>query len=193
MHHTGIDIISERVFGLLEGLAPELTYHCAAHTADVVKQSERIAIEEAVHHHDLYLLKVAALYHDTGFLYTYAHHEEKGCEIFLEDCSRFHFSSWEKDLVTSIIMATRVPQQPHTLLERIICDADLDYLGRTDFFRISAELKKEFMHYGIVSDEEDWQHMQINFLTNHHYHTATSQLLREPVKQQNRLTILSEG
>ena len=33
--------------------------------------------------------------------------------------------------------ATKIPQTPLTKLEEIICDADLDYLGREDFFEIS--------------------------------------------------------
>ena len=97
----------------------------------------------------------------------------------------FHFSDEEKELITGIIMATRVPQKPHSLLQKIICDADLDYLGRDDFYSISGELKKEFMHYGFIQSEKEWRDMQVRFLGIHHYHTHSSQRLREPVMKKH--------
>lgn len=170
----------------LAGLSPDLTYHCLEHTLDVVKQSERIAGDENVDKaRDLFLLKVAALYHDTGFLKTYAAHEMKSCEIFLADADNFDLSTEEKSVIINLIMATQIPQLPTTLLEKIICDADLDYLGRDDFFSIGDNLRKEFLRYNIVKNDEQWEQMQLKFLQNHQYHTESSQQLREPYKLLN--------
>lgn len=166
---------------MLEKLPPELTYHNLGHTVDVLRSCERIAEDEGIGKRELYLLQVASLYHDTGFLYIYTGHEEKSCQLFLEDTRMFPFSDAEKELITGIIMATKVPQKPHSLLQKIICDADLDYLGREDFNIISGELKKEFMHYGFIKNEKEWHDMQVRFLGSHHYHTHSSQRLREPV------------
>jgi hypothetical protein len=80
-------------------------------------------------------------------------------------------------------MVTQIPQQPKDILERIICDADLDYLGRDDFFAIGDTLRREFIRYGVVPSDEAWEALQMKFLTNHAYHTASSQVLREPAKQ----------
>jgi hypothetical protein len=82
-------------------------------------------------------------------------------------------------------MATRVPQQPSNLLEQIICDADLDYLGRPDFPEIAGLLKKELLEYGLVKNDHEWKSLQQTFLTKHHYHTQSSILLRQPVKEVN--------
>ncbi|NEU08310.1 HD domain-containing protein [Flavihumibacter sp. R14] len=170
----------------LSGLNTNLTYHCLDHTLDVVQQSERIAGEENIANcRDLYLLKVAALYHDTGFLETYANHELKSCEIFLADSENFDLSIQEKSIITNLIMATQIPQLPATLLEKIICDADLDYLGRDDFFSIGDNLRREFLSYNIVANDEQWEQLQIKFLQKHQYHTESSQKLREPNKQMN--------
>jgi len=180
------ETVRSLVVNRLSGLASNLTYHCLDHTLDVLKQSERIAADEQVHsRRDLYLLKVAALYHDTGFLETYAAHEMKSCEIFLSDAEHFDFTTDEKSVITNLIMATQIPQRPETLLEKIICDADLDYLGRDDFFSIGDNLRKEFLQYQIVSDDEQWEQLQIKFLQSHQYHTDSSRRLREPYKQLN--------
>ncbi|HNP52998.1 MAG TPA: HD domain-containing protein [Ferruginibacter sp.] len=175
----------EHVMEMLQDLDPSLTYHSIHHTRDVVRQSERIAKEEGIPPDQIVLLKIAALYHDTGFLKVYAGHEEAGCAIFEADKYRSHFSDDEAALILGLIRATKVPQQPHTHLQQIICDADLDYLGRTDFPPIAALLQKEVLHAGLVPDALTWHEREIQFLQKHRYHTHSSQTVREPVKQQN--------
>ncbi len=185
MPESDFDIIYKHVLLKLKALDPALSYHCIEHTLDVVKHSTRVALDESINPKEMYLLKIAALYHDTGFLYTYKNHEDKSCEIFLEDCKDFQFKEGDKKIITDLIMATKVPQQPKNLLQKIICDADLDYLGRHDFSEISERLKQEFLTYGIINDDAEWRSLQIKFLENHAYHTNSSQLLREPLKKVN--------
>lgn len=167
---------------LQKSLPAGLTYHHAGHTADVLEQSERIAIEEGItDEHDLLLLKIAALFHDTGFIYTYREHEKKSCEIMRKKLSE-KLSEIELTEVCNMIMATRIPQTPLNHLGRIICDADLDYLGRNDFPEISDGLRLEFLCYGIVRDDSDWEEKQILFLKHHTYFTNNSKQLRQSVK-----------
>lgn len=178
-----LEKMQKKVLIKLQALNPALTYHCLEHTIDVIAQSLRIGREEGIGEREIFLLKVAAIYHDTGFLRGYANHEILSCEIFLEDAIDFDISDVEKELVKDLILATKVPQMPTTLLQQIICDADLDYLGRADFSTISNNLKREFLHFGIVADLAAWEKLQMKFLTTHQYHTRSSQLLREPVKK----------
>ncbi len=191
MYSVSFDLLKEFVYKKLEGLDPDLTYHDKNHTIDVLAQCERIAKAEGVEDEkDLYLLKVAALYHDTGFLRVYKKHEEAGCGIFLEDAADFDFTEEEKQRITSLIMATKLPQMPVTIFEKIICDADLDYLGRDDFFKIGNDLRREFLKHDIIKSDEEWHRLQINFLTAHHYHTETSRNEREEAKQANIAKLL---
>ena len=53
-------------------------------------------------------------------------------------------------------MATKFPQDPHNLLEEIICDADLDFLGRTDFYPIGNSLFEELQDYQLIGDLQSW-------------------------------------
>jgi predicted metal-dependent HD superfamily phosphohydrolase len=178
--------IKNEVLDKLDRLDPSLTYHCTDHTLDVLEQSIRIAEAEGIRDEQaLYLLKIAALYHDTGFLQTYKHHEEVSCRIFLEDSERFSFSEEDRIFICRLIMVTQIPQRPTDIFESIICDADLDYLGRDDFFAIGDTLRLEFLHYKVVNSNEEWEVLQNKFLQNHHYHTKSSQALREPSKQLN--------
>ncbi len=185
MRDNNFEKINKLVHLRLKALAPELYYHSIDHTLDVLKHSARIGLKEGVDEHEMYLLKVAALYHDAGFLETYIGHEEKSCAIFLQDAGKLNFTELDKKIIQGLIMATKVPQKPKTLLQKIICDADLDYLGRNDFPKITNRLKKEFLHYAIITSEAEWKKLQKKFLKNHRYHTTSSQKLREPVKKMN--------
>ena len=84
-----------------------------------------------------------------------------------------------------MIMATKIPQQPRSLPEMIICDADLDYLGRNDFTDISCTLKKEFLAYQVIKTEEEWDQLQVSFFESHNYFTASSARDRSPKKIQH--------
>ena len=169
---------------LEEHLAKNLTYHNIYHTKDVLEQSERIANEEGVtDEYDLILLKIAALYHDNGFFKSYRGHEEQSCLIMRAALGN-KFSEYALEAIEGMIMATKIPQSPKTLLEQIICDADLDYLGREDFLPISDSLKKEFLAYNIVRNDKEWQQQQISFFETHEYFTKTSNNNRNALKQE---------
>ena len=172
-------------------LDPRLGYHNIMHTLDVLEQAEVLAKQEKVtDKHDLLLLKTAAVFHDSGFLFVYKGHEEKGCEI-ASDSLRNLFSEEDIKKVCGMIMATKIPQSPKTLLEQIICDADLDYLGRDDFEPISQTLYKEFIIFKIIPEDIIWDHVQIKFFESHHYFTGTS-ISKRNEKKLKHLNILKE-
>ncbi len=179
-------IYDHAVSHLLPGLPKELSYHNIEHIMDVLEQSQRIARQEGVNNQDeILLLKTAALYHDSGFLHTYTGHEEAGCEIAKKELPAFGMNGKQLEAICGMIMATKIPQSPKNKMEEIICDADLDYLGRPDFFRIANTLFIEMKHRGIVSNERDWNLIQVKFLKAHHYFTFTSKTSREQQKQEH--------
>ena len=184
--------IKQPILSRLENeLDPRLGYHNITHTLDVLEQAEVLAKQENVtDKHDLLLLKTAAVFHDSGFLFVYKGHEEKGCEIASESL-RSVFSEEDIKKVCGMIMATKIPQSPNTLLEQIICDADLDYLGRNDFEPISQTLHKEFIIFKIIPEDIIWDHVQIKFFESHHYFTGTS-ISKRNKKKLKHLNILKE-
>jgi len=170
---------------LREDLPHDRTYHCLEHTLDVYAASIGIAESEGVSGIPLVLLKTAALFHDAGFIEQPLYHEEKGCEIVKEQLPRFGYDADAIGQIVGLIMATKVPQVPKNKLEQILCDADLDYLGRNDFELIGDKLYAEFVVDGVVTDRAGWDELQLKFITQHRYFTKTNQQIREAVKQQN--------
>lgn len=151
----------------------------------------RIAAAEGITEGQALLeLKIAALYHDTGFMYVYQNHEERGCELARNQLPGFGLTEKSIDNICSIIMATKIPQSPQNLLQQIICDADLDYLGRDDFFFIGEKLRKEMVAYKFINGLKEWEERQWSFLQSHHYFTKTSQQARAHLKERNMQKII---
>ncbi len=166
-------------------LPPNRTYHSLEHTLDVYASAIGIAEREGLTGEDLTLLKIAALYHDSGFTERDDRHEEASCDIVRGKLPEFGFTAEQVDKVCAMILSTSIPQTPRTALDRILCDADLDYLGRGDFIRIGDHLFQELRAYGALSTEVEWNRLQVDFLEKHHYFTETNKRIREPVKQRH--------
>jgi uncharacterized protein len=164
-------------------LSKQLGYHGIHHTLDVLKMAAEICQSEGIKGRDLQLVKTAALFHDAGFIKNkHAGHEAEGCLMVQDILPGFGYNKSDIETICGMIMATKIPQSPKTLLEEILCDADLDYLGRQDFFKIGNSLFQELQAYQILQDEQSWNRLQVGFLSAHKFHTRTNQKLREPVK-----------
>ncbi len=164
-------------------LAKNLFYHNVKHTVDVVTQAELIGFGEGVPDAELLLLKTAALFHDTGHTKGYADHEEKGVDIAREVLPNYYYTQSQINTICELIMATKLPPDPKNPLEEIMCDADLDYLGRSDMIPVSNTLYKELKEQNMVGTLNEWNMMQIKFISHHQYYTNTARRLREVNKQ----------
>lgn len=160
-------------------LPGNLYYHSYHHVMDVLKASILYAEMEKISEYDSMLLQTAVLFHDSGFTIQSKDHEELGCRIVRESLPTFGYTSEEIASICGMIMATKIPQSPNNLLEQIICDADLDYLGRDDFWEIGYNLYKELEIYGILTDEKEWNKLQLRFLTSHQYFTESAKKIRQ--------------
>ena len=170
---------------LREKLSPNLHYHGIHHTLDVVESVERIAIMEGVLDEDIFVLKSAATYHDAGFVEKYDSNEVVGASMAAEILPKYGYTDQQIKQVWALIYATIIPHKPNDHLEQIICDADLDYLGRDDFHQISDTLRRELRDHGKINSDRLWDEIQVKFLTQHKYFTKSAKKLREKKKQKH--------
>ena len=176
--------IQEIILDKLERELPGyLSYHNVKHTMDVVTEVELIGWAEGVSEEEVLLLKTAALFHDSGHINAYDNHEDLGCQIAREYLPLYNFSQDQIERVSELIMATKMPPEPCNLLEKIICDSDLDYLGRSDFIPVSNNLYEELRGMNKIGSFNDWNKLQIQFISGHQYFTQTARNLREVNKQ----------
>lgn len=170
---------------LENGLSDKLYYHCIEHTKDVVQAIERIALSEGVTNEDLFLLKSAATYHDAGFVESYEKNEPIGARMAEEILPHYGYNEVNIQKIKELIFVTEIPHRPKNLLEEIICDADLDYLGRDDFHEIADRLRMELREHGKINSDRKWDEMQVSFLTAHQYFTQTAKKSRDAKKAKN--------
>ncbi len=170
-----------------EKLSPNLTYHSLYHTRnDVVPAACRLARANDVSAEGCLLLKTAALFHDTGFMQVYSGHETYSIEIARQTLPDYGYSADQVTAITELIAATRMPQRPCGLLQEIICDADLDLLGRDDYMYLNGQLWREVRHYaGQPIPEKEWRIEQLEFLRKHRFFTAAARTLRDAGKLKN--------
>lgn len=166
-------------------LKSDLYYHCYNHTIDVYEATKRLATMEKIGNYERKLLKTAALYHDSGFLFGYKDHEALSIIFVKEYLPDFDYSQSDIAIICNMIKATQLPQSPKNHLEKILCDADLDYLGRDDFFLIANNLLCEWNEYGMGTSLKRWYHIQVEFLDNNNYFTNSAMLLRNEKKNIN--------
>ncbi len=158
-------------------------YHNVKHTVDVVTEVELIGWAEGCSDEEILLLKTAALFHDTGITVSFDDHEFHGTEYARKVLPDYGYTAEQIERICSIIMATKLPPRPSNLLEEIICDSDLDYLGRSDFIPVSNSLFEELKAQNKMKDLNEWNKLQVKFISGHQYFTQTARRLREVNKK----------
>ncbi len=172
--------IQEDVLDMLEQNLPDhLFYHNVKHTIDVVTEVELIGWAEGLNEEEILLLKLAGLFHDAGHVISYDDHEFHGTVLARKMLKKYHYHPEVLDKICSLIMATQFPPEPKNILEKVMCDSDLDYLGRADFIPVSNMLYKELKVRDMIGSFNEWNIKQLTFIRKHQYFTDTAQNLRE--------------
>ena len=165
-------------------LAPELLYHGLSHTYEhVLPAAMRLAERCYLNQQETALLRVAAAFHDIGWIEGRTEHEKEGVRIVRQVLPTFGFQDGHINRIAGIIMATRIPQTPHNLVEQIMADADLDILGREDFWSRNQDLRTERSLTGNPMSDEEWYQHQLQFLESHSYFTEAAKQFRDEGKQ----------
>jgi predicted metal-dependent HD superfamily phosphohydrolase len=153
-------------------LDTNFTYHNIVHTTYVAKAVHTLCCDMNISAHQNRILSVSAWFHDLGFTQCIEGHEEAGAELagnFLESKG---IDQEDIATVKACILSTHYPQQPTKLLEKIICDADLMYLGDKCYLKTSALLRKEWeLTKAITYTDSEWYQLNIQFVSAHHFHT----------------------
>lgn len=172
---------------LLESdLSKEFIYHDMNHTLDVYRSASELGKMAQLKEKDQMLLETAALYHDVGLIYKQDGHEEKSAEIAIEVLTKYGYSKDDIEKIVNMILATRIPQNPKNYLEMLLCDADLDYLGRDDFFVLAAKLHLEWRRLNVKEVRfDEWIAFEKDFLKKHQYFTKEAREIRDEMKQAN--------
>lgn len=162
-------------------------FHNLAHTEAVVNASMEIATSSGLDDEDKLALALASWFHDTGFSAPSPdNHERTSINIATQFLGKHGLAPELLEKVAACIEATRIPQEPKSLIGEIICDADLYHLGTEQFGAKTKLLRKELNEAcGKEIGKKEWRVTNIRFLEQHKYFTRYCREKLEPVKQEN--------
>jgi len=188
------EMMRRYVFDNLESeLDHRLYYHGIHHTRDyVLPAAEHLAYLENIKGEQLILLLTAAVLHDIGYIKQYANNEFIGASIATDLLPRFSYTPQQIEIIQSIIMATALPQSANTILEKIMCDADLCHFGSSNFISLSNSLWRELIEFGYTISKEQWNKNTLDFLNSHLYWTKTASTEWNKVKKDNIKKLLEQ-
>ena len=178
--HARIEILNR-----LKSLLPDkISYHDISHTLNVEKAALQYAKLEGLSNNDILLLQTAVLFHDSGFIIKYRNNEDYATKIAQNLLPNFGYEQDQIKIITNIILSTKYDVEPETLLEKIMCDADHDYLGRSDYHNIASKLRIEMERFDEKMSNTEWINYQLDFLEKTHvYHTETVLNIRSKGKE----------
>jgi predicted metal-dependent HD superfamily phosphohydrolase len=171
---------------LSENLSENLSFHSIGHTYDVVGAAREIGAKSNLSEEEMLILQVAAWFHDCGYANTYMGHEEESKKIaknFLEN-----FGCKENFIhdVLNCIDSTKYPSKPFSLLEKVMCDADMYHLTKPNYPKYEKALRQEFEKYlGLIYTDEEWLKKNCNFFKDHQYYTDYGREILTKFKEVN--------
>lgn len=161
-------------------------FHNLAHTQDVVGNSEVISRALHLANEEIELIKLAAWFHDTGYSIGYSNHEASSKQIAQQFLANENMSKEKNDFICSLIEATKMPQSPKNIYEKVLCDADLFHIGTNDFFFRKLLLRREWEQYQtVILSDLEWYKLNLEFLKNHQFETKFGKNILEKGKQKN--------
>ncbi len=183
--------VEEFVYTLLsEKSSSHQVYHDIYHTGEVVKSAEEIGGKAGLSDSDLEIVLIAAWFHDTGYVESGIDHETRSAEFAGNFLKEHNYDEDKIIKVIACIMATKVPQNPKSLMQQVLCDADLHHLGKKKFFEKNElfRTEEEIARNKIYPDFE-WIKNSISFLNEHQYFTDYAREKFDEGKQKNLLKL----
>ena len=170
------------VEALFRARLPEcFTYHNWEHTLAVYGAVREFAAYSGIVGDRLTELEAAALLHDTGYFSGRVEgHEKCSSEFAARLLPEFGMTAAATERVRRLIEATVFPCHPRTPWEEILCDADIEYLGRDCYEENAGKFRRELANIGREFSEEEWRDFQDGFLSRITFFSSAGRALRLP-------------
>ncbi|HIH14932.1 MAG TPA: hypothetical protein HA360_05425 [Nanoarchaeota archaeon] len=169
------------LMSLVGAMMPDLPYHNFGHAVDVYLASMRLAKLSSLSPEQTLIVGSAGLLHDAILIPTAKDNEERTAEFARRYLPGIGYSTRQIEQIASLILATKIPTAPKNILQEILCDADLDNLGRDDFLIKNEAVRKELG----IPEGEGWYTSSLQFLKNHTYYSTAAVKLRDEGKKKN--------
>ena len=176
------------VTGLFEKLQNDkLIFHNLQHTKTVVERTKEIAAHYTLSERDMLVLYVAAWFHDTGHLYTAGlrNHEEKSVDVMRKFMADYASDTELIAEIEACILSTKMPRNPASLIQHILCDADTYHFGTKEFKDTNKRMREEYQLREERVDKKVWDENTLQMLNTHQFYTSYCKDLLDDKKKDN--------
>lgn len=182
-----IEAVHSYVVSFLSANLPqELLFHNINHTYEVVEAVKEIGSKCGLSEEEKCIAEAAAWFHDCGYASTYIGHENESIKLAKNFLENFGCKKEFIDAVLSCIESTKYPSKPSTAAEKVVCDANLQHLAKTNYSTYEKALRKEFEIFLKLSyDDSEWIEINRSFMSSHQYHTDYGQKVLAKLKLNN--------
>jgi hypothetical protein len=172
--------LEDHVFNKIDEESPEqLHFHNPDYARHIYSYAELLAKAENLDMEETLLIRTAILIFPLGYIINYQKPEVEASILSENILTDFKYSEKQIRSISNLILASKFPPEPVTLLEKIMVDIRHEYLGRADYPDLHKLLLNESLEYYPDLDRENWEKNQINLLEEYRYFTAGAKRLSE--------------
>jgi class 3 adenylate cyclase len=172
--------LEDHVFGRLREETPaSYHFHNPEYAHHLFRYSELLAKAENLDLEETLLVKTAVLLLMIGFIENYQSPEISASKLAMDILKEFQFSERQIQNISNLILASKCPPEPGTLLEKVMVDIRFEYLGRADFIVLYKKLYYENQAYNERLDPDTWKEEQVKLLNSHRFYTSGARRLSE--------------
>ena len=176
--------LEEYILDKLENeLSENLNFHNVQHTIHVSAMAELLGRAEKITDEEMLITRTASIMHDTGYLMTYENHEQASCDLVMDLLPKYKYNNKQIKQICSLILAKKDPYHPKSEMQKIMFDANYNFLSRIDFKDVALRLWKEIKAYKKDIVFKIWQQKMITLLEKYEFHTFTARKLRDVSKE----------
>jgi len=147
-------------------------FHTLQHTKETVKAVQLIGKNSGLLEKELEFVTLAALFHDTGHIYTYDGHEEKSVQIACQFLNEHSYPLKDIDKITACILSTKMYQEPKNILEEIMKDSDIIHIGKRGSLKKGYLLRQELANIlNKTYSNLQWLEIDKNFYSSTKFYT----------------------
>jgi len=171
---------------LMQSRCAEFPFHDLEHTKEVIANIKFLGKQLKVSKKELFILEIAAWFHDIGFSETYKEHKDVSKKIATVFLISYELEQTTIEAILDCIEATKMSQSPESNLAKILCDADLFHIATPDFFYRKLLLRREWEIFcDIKSSDLERHQLNLAFLKNDIFCTFYGKDILEVQKKEN--------
>lgn len=171
----------------------KLIFHNLEHSLEVQNNIIELGVNSGLTAKEILLLRLAAIFHDTGWIENKEDHESHSVLIAEKFLANNGVPDNDIKIISDLIKITNITLTPNTLLEKVIRDADILHVGRKGFNKKSQLLRSEKeLNLNRYYNDKQWLEKNINFLETNHFFTDYAKQQYQSKKEKNILKLKSK-